>query len=350
VRDASPDHTRLIVQPPPPGSLYHGVFPGNASGREDVITGEALRQYEELTGKSLAWVYFSNDWFRGRSFPFQAASCIRSAGSIPFIRLMLRSDSRHWRAESTFTLANILAGEFDEDLRTWFRSARQFGSPILAEYGTEANGEWFSWNGVWNGGQRQDEYGDQGEADGPERFRDAYRHIITLSRKEGAGNILWVFHVNNGDAPAETWNRLEHYYPGDAWIDWIGVSVYGAQKPMEKAWPQFRDLMNLVYPRLRALAPAKPVVVCEFGATQGNPLGNQESWARAALLDLADGTWAAVIGFSWWNEGWRNDTDPRHNTVMRVQDNDSLARAFRETVGMNPRFLGRAVASSGATP
>ena len=31
--------------------------------------------------------------------------------------------------------------------------------------------------------------------DGPERFRDAYRHIIDLFRKEGVKNITWCFHV-----------------------------------------------------------------------------------------------------------------------------------------------------------
>jgi hypothetical protein len=48
-----------------------------------------------------------------------------------------------------------------------------------------------------------------------------------------------------------------------------------------------------------------------------------------------------VIGFSWWNEGWRNDADPGHNTDMRLQDNPALSRVFRETVGDDPRILGR---------
>jgi hypothetical protein len=334
-------HPPSIIQPPPPGSLYHGGFPGNASGREDDVTLERLREYEHLTGKSLAWVYFSHDWFRGRAFPFATARMIREAGSVPFIRLMLRSDSRHWRAESTYTLQRILGGMFDEDLRGWFRSARQFGSPLIVEYGTEVNGDWFPWNGVQNGGGQLDDYGSDGEADGPERFREAYRHIIRLSREEGSRNITWVFHVNSGDAPVGEWNRLEKYYPGSDWIDWVGVSAYGAQKPEDTAWPAFRDVMDPVYARLTAMAPNTPVVVCEFGATLGSPRGNQETWAREALEDLVNDRWPRVIGFSWWNEGWRNDADPGHNTVMRLQDSPALARVFHETVGGDPRVLGR---------
>jgi hypothetical protein len=150
-----------------------------------------------------------------------------------------------------------------------------------------------------------------------------------------------VFHVNSGDAPVGIWNRLEQFYPGSDWIDWIGVSAYGAQKPEDKAWPRFRDLMDPVYARLTAMAPETPVVVCEFGATQGSPLGSQEAWAREALDDLVRNRWPRVIGFSWWNEGWRNDADPGHNTDMRLQDNPGLSRVFRETVGDDPRILGR---------
>jgi hypothetical protein len=99
--------------------------------------------------------------------------------------------------------------------------------------------------------------------------------------------------------------------------------------------------MDPVYARLTTMAPETPVVVCEFGATQGSPLGNQEAWAREALDDLVRNRWPRVIGFSWWNEGWRNDADPGHNTDMRLQDNPALARVFRETVGGDPRVLGR---------
>jgi hypothetical protein len=54
--------------------------------------------------------------------------------------------------------------------------------PLLVEYGTEMNGRWFSWNGVWNGLGVTRGYGDNEEPDGPERFRDAYRYLIDVCR------------------------------------------------------------------------------------------------------------------------------------------------------------------------
>ncbi|MGZ9055550.1 glycoside hydrolase family 26 protein [Methylomagnum sp.] len=256
------------------------------------------------------------------------ASWVRDRGSVPFIRIMLRDSPLPNRANRRFTLSKILRGQFDTDFLNWARAARDFNSPLLVEVGTEMNGRWFPWNGKWNGAGIKNKYGDPRLADGPERFRDAYRRIITLMREEGANNIGWVFHPNNGDYPATTWNRFENYYPGDEYIDLIGVSVYGALTPMS-SWSKFRADMDLVYPRLARLSAAKPLALLEFGVTSGNKRGNQAVWADAALADIVAGRWPRLVAFSWWNETWENDDIPRHNTDMRVQTNPALAEVFR---------------------
>ena len=317
------------------------MYPGGVTGEEDDITLKDLQSFEGTVGKTAAWVYFSNNWYRSRKFPLETATWIRDAGSIPFIRLMLRSSPEEDLAEPLFTLQNIIDGKFDKDLHAWCASAHDFGTPILAEYGTEMNGSWFSWNGVWNGAGTTTGYGDPTQPDGPERFKDAYRHIIQICRTESAKNITWVFHVNDGDDPEESWNRFENYYPGDEWIDWIGVSDYGALTPQDDYWTSFRDGMDAIYPRLAALAPDKPIVLLEFGVAKNNPLGNQAQWARAALSDITSLRYPRLIGFSWWNEWWENDDNPKHDTTMRVQDNPDLAAVFQELVGGNPVVLGR---------
>ena len=158
-------------------------------------------------------------------------------------------------------------------------AARDFGTPILAEFGVEVNGEWFPWNGAYSGGGTTDGYGDPTTPDGPERFRDAYRHIIQICRDEGAQNITWVFHVNDGDWPQEEWNRFENYYPGDEWVDWLALSVYGAQTPDDEWWDALTPVMDEFYPRLAALTPEKPIIIAEFACTAGNPNVDQAQWA-----------------------------------------------------------------------
>jgi hypothetical protein len=331
---------------PPQGYLYHGVYPGGKSGEESDINIQDLQTYQQAAGKSVAWVYFSHNWYESRLFPVQTASWIRAKGSVPYIRLMLRSSAEMEVAEPLFTLQAILDGKFDHDLHQWCADAGQFSTPLLVEYGTEVNGRWFSWNGVWNGGGNRAGYGDPTQPDGPERFRDVYRHIIQICREAQASNIKWIFHLNVDDWPEDSWNHFENYYPGDEWIDWIGLSLYAAQSPLDDYWNDFRVKFDEVYPRIIALAPQKPLILAEFGAPKNNPLGDQAEWARSALIDLTTLHWNNLIGFSWWNESWQNDDNPAHDTTMRLQDNPQLGEVFRQWVGENSRVIGGSSSAS----
>lgn len=105
---------------------------------------------------------------------------------------------------------------------------------------------------------------------GPQRFRDTYRHIVQSIESVGADNLTWVWHMDACDDPATNWNCLKNLFPGDDVLDWIGITVYGAQEPTENNTQTFADGMNAVMPRLTQLAPDKPVVA-EFGVTSGNP-------------------------------------------------------------------------------
>lgn len=321
---AAADETE-ILGPPREGRIYHGVYPGGRTGEEDDVKREDLTAYEEAVLRRAAWVYISNNWYRSREFPRGAAEWIRESGAVPYVRLMLRSDAEQNHAEPVFHVRAILDGDFDRDLAAWARGARDLGTPVLAEWGTEVNGEWFSWNGKWNGG-----------ADGPERFAAAYRRVVGIAREEGARNVSWVFHVNAHDWPDEDWNRLENYYPGDDVMEWIAVSAYGPQTPMDREAQSLREMLDPALERIGRMAPEKPVILAEFGCTRGSPAAEPGPWTRSALADLLGNRWPAIRGFSWWNEEWPNDDDRDHDTNMQVQDVPAIRRAFRDAFEAHP--------------
>jgi hypothetical protein len=313
------------IAPPPAGKLYQGVyFDEPAAGHDPTehdVTEKDVAQFEQALETKTAWVFFSNNWFESRKFPRPTCDWIHGLGKIPYVRLMLRSDAEQDRPEKLFTLANIIAGQFDEDLKAWARDAKQFGSPVLVEWGTEPNGQWFSWNGKWNGGAN----------DGPARFIAAYRHIVDLMRAEGAGNLHWVWHANWLDQPEAKWNRFENYYPGESYCDWVALSAYGPLTPRTvDGTESFAFKMRTAYPRLTKIAPGKPIVIAEFGCEIHHPKVNAGEWAKGALEDLFSGRWPAVIGFCWWNESWENDDVRKHNTDMNILHDAGLTKVFRE--------------------
>ncbi len=234
---------------------------------------------------------------------------------------MLRSDVEQNRDEHNFSLRKIIAGKFDADIRSWARAAKKFGTPIFIEWGTEPNGDWFSWNGKWNGGARE----------GPSRYIASYRHIVDLMRAEGADNLTWVWHVNWSDAPERKWNAFENYFPGENYCDWLAMSAYGPLTPgTNDDADSFRSKVDPTYARLAALAPGKPIIVAEFGCDLHNRHVDAREWARAALDDLFSNRWPEIIGFCWWNEGWQNDDIKKHDTDMIVLHDQQLTEIFRD--------------------
>jgi len=329
---------RLAV--PPVNCRYHGVYPGGRSGNEDDIRLSDVTSYESTAGAPAAWVYFSDNWYRSREFPQNKAAWIGQHGAVPFIRLMLRHNTNELKPshgpDASFPLRAIVNGRFDASLRRWGVGARDYGQPLLVEFGTEVNGFWFSWNATHNGHNR-----------GAALFRAAYRHIVTVIRHAGASNISWVFHVNNDDQPARPWNRMERYYPGDRYVDWLAVSDYGAVQPNEHWNRAFRAGLVSAYRRLTALAPGKPIAVAEFGVTKGNPRVDPVGWASRAFATLASGNFPAIRGFSWWNEHWTNDRVPAHDSDLRIQDMPGMAAVFSSALNARgvvtaPQLVGHA--------
>jgi hypothetical protein len=311
---------------PPPGKLYHGCYWGGTGTdehdpTEHDVTPADVAHYEQIVGKKAAWIYFSDNWFESRAFPSAMCGWIRELGKVPYIRLMLRSDVDQKHREKQFSLARIVAGEFDGDLSAWARAAKAFRGPILIEWGTEPNGNWFAWNGKWNGGA----------GEGPRHYVEAYRHIVDLMRKEGADNLCWVWHVNWLDEPEQKWNAFEKYFPGANYCDWVALSAYGPTTPTtEDGSESFRFKMREAYPRLTTIAPGKPIIIAEFGCDLHNRRVNAARWAQSALEDLLSNRWPAIIGFCWWNEGWQNDDHKKHDSDLIILHDPALTRVFHD--------------------
>jgi len=318
--------TKAEVAPPPPGKLYHGFYWGGVGTdehdpTEHDLTPADVARYEQAVGKQTAWIYFSDNWFESRRFPSATCTWVRDLKKIPYIRLMLRSNVDQRHSEKTFSLRNIIAGAFDADLRVWAREAKDFGSPILIEWGTEPNGDWFSWNGKWNGGAGK----------GPAHYVAAYRHIVDLMRGEGADNLQWVWHVNWLDQPERKWNAFENYFPGGNYCDWVALSAYGPTTPITRDGTEsFAFKMREAYSRLVKIAPGKPVIIAEFGCDLHSRRVSAADWAKAALEDLFSNRWPGIVGFCWWNEGWQNDNHKEHDTDMIILHDAGLTGVFRD--------------------
>jgi hypothetical protein len=250
---------------PPASAIYHAAIP-DFGGSEDLVSAQRIQDFEALAAKPIAWAYFSNNWLNGIAFPQAQVDAIIASGHLPFIRMMPRSSFNPGGPDPVYQLQRFLDGDFDAELDQWCADAAAHNGPLLVEFGTEVNGDWFPWNGQYNGAGTTTGYGDPALADGPERFRDTCRHIIERCDAAGASNITWFFHVDAYSQPDTAWNSMAEYYPGDAWIDWLGLSVYGPQQAGETL-QDFNEILADAYPLLSALGN-QPIAVLEWGITE----------------------------------------------------------------------------------
>lgn len=335
-----------LLAPPPAGGIYHAANAG-FGGSEDHVDRRRIRRFERLAGRRIAWAYFSNNWTGGVNFPGRQVAAAEAAGRLPFIRIEPRSGFRPGGPDRRYTMQSILDGAWDaprrgsQGLFDWCRRAAAVGGPLLVEFGTEVNGSWFPWNGRWNGAGATSGYGDPLLADGPERFRDAFRHVVDVCRLAGADDITWFFHVDVGGSPAAAWNRVAAYYPGDAYVDWIGISDYGSLSPRDR-WRDFGRRYDRVRAEIAALGD-KPVAVLETGVLEDRDRrGRKAAWTRRTLRAIRT-RYPEIGAVSWWNERYRERGDV---IDLRINSSRSALRAYRRGVAPSafvtrPRFESR---------
>ena len=323
--------TGARIDLPPAGRVYHGVLPAGSTEPDSDISLEAADAYRDAVGRPLAYIYFSNEWYQTKAFPWVTAGGIRARGAVPFIRLHMRSQQKQLVTDPVYTLDNIIAGRFDADLRAWADGAKAFGTALIVQYGTEVNGDWNPWSAPYNGGPGV----------GPEKFRNAFRHIVEVMRAEGASNITWALHLNGENWPGDDpRNNAGAYYPGDDVVDWIGFSMYQNYGRFD---PRCRDVNQLLRDReaeLGAAATTKPLFFFELGTSAGSPQCDPGGFVRSTLQDLLGGRWPEIHGFSWWDE-----TVASGDIIMAVPGEPILQQPFHDVLNgpLAPNLVDRPI-------
>lgn len=318
---------------PPEKGCYIGFFPGWGE-LEDKVNVEEFRAFEVLSGKSVAISPFSNFW--GEEYvSLNQLNTMAEYGAVPILRLMPWGEP-YWEPyafQPDFALQKIIDGEFDEFLVKWADAIIAFGKPVMVNFGVEMNGNWFPWSGIFQGGGEKGSFGDPNLADGPERYAAAYRHIIDLFRKKGVRNATYLFHPNFESYPDKPWNDLSQYYPGDDYIDWVGVSLYG-ESHTKYDWYGFEEAMEPVYNRLVKLFPNKPLMLPEWGVREWkdpSPSYNYKAQFYTDAFSLIETRYTRIKIAIVYHENWRED---RRDGLMdlRIDSSNDALKAYRKGI------------------
>ena len=302
---------------------------------EDAVTLEAILNFDQLVGRQQAIVAMSSYWGR-QIFPVSELKIITAYGAVPLIYWSpWDAPFEERRGPDRFSLVNILAGQWDAYIDMWAREAKAFHEPLLVAFGIEMNGNWFPWSGWFYGNGKVFPNTDPPLYEGPELYKKAYRYVVDRVRAQGVKNIDWVFHVNNASMPNEPWNRMANYYPGDNYVDWLGLSAYGKLFP-GPWWIRFEDLTPS-FAEVCDLHPTKPFILAEWGIGEFPKNGNKAEWLNSAFKRLGT-EFPRLKAAVFWHERWQNDDLSYSN--LRVNSSTEALEAYRNGIAA-PFWLSR---------
>ena len=310
-KQPAPVDTSAVTPPSTTKKFYAGAYLGDANSQPATIAG-AIRAFGTLTGKqpSLVKTYHSlNCDFTASGWCGQVLRAAASTGATNYVALDLK-----WTgAPSGGVLDAIIAGQADARLVAVANGIKSVGSLVMLEPGWEMNGNWsYAWQGVLNGN----------DAGAPGRYAAAWRHIVEVFRAQGADNVRWVFNPNVGNALTHTasgatsWNWYANYYPGDAYVDYVGAHGFNGPSVWGGSWQSFDAMTNgagadYMLSDLASRYPGKPIIIGEF-ATQEGSAGQKAQWIADAYQRMRANP--QVVGAVWFNANkeadWRVDSTP----------------------------------------
>ena len=224
--------------------------------------------------------------------PFPAALLQKAQAQGKVVELTLQSWAPSGNAGRALPYANgtsadgaILQGLDDQDLRAFAQQAAATGIPFLFRWDNEMNGDWDPWS-AFQWGKDTDIY------------VATYRHVHDIFAAAGATDAAFIWNPNNDDLPDYRWNAAALYYPGDAYVDWVGLTGYnlGAGQP-GSTWRSFTQAYAASYARDRALYPGKPLIITEFASNDAG--GDKAAWIADMFRALP--SFPAIRYAVWWD-------------------------------------------------
>ncbi len=215
---------------------------------------------------------------------------------------------------------DVLNGEYDEFLKNYAQTVKEFGHPVLFRLGNEMNGDWCP-------------YSSYNTSKDTEIFKEFYRYVYRFFTDAGADNVIWIWNPNGKSFPDFAWNDEVMYYPGDEYVDIVGLTAYntGTYYSDEK-WTGFAELYDPVYAKSTALY-TQPLMITEFASSSVG--GDKNQWIRDMFGRIQD--YPKIKAAVWWN-GCDWDANGNVARPYFIDETPQIVQTFKELLNKKPLF------------
>ncbi len=264
------------------GVFEAGSLPGYGS----------IEEFAQAVGKRPNLVGYYSGW--AQPFEMSFAESMYRHGVTPFVQI----------DPTLASVSAIASGVYDDYLRSYADSVRDYGHAVVIGFGQEMNARWYSWG--WG-------------RTPPSAFVAAWRHIVTLFSDQGADNVHWLWTIQAdqlGTGPILSW------WPGARYVDWVGIDGY-YNKPSDT----FNSVFVPTIDQVRTFT-SKPILLSETAvALHANQYAN--------IINLFNGiVQYRTLGLVWFDKDQSEQAvshgDPAYvREDWRIEDNPRAEQAFR---------------------
>ncbi len=199
-----------------------------------------------------------------------------------------------------FSYKKILNGNWDDYIKDFAKQLKDYKGEVILIPFSELNGNWTPWSGTTNGNT-------------PQEAVEGFRYVSRFFKNIPNVKIGWA--VNAASVPDTPENQIENYYPGDEYVDIVGVDGFNDGPP----WFSFAEIFDKPLNKLSKYN--KPIFIFSFASAEGP---NKASWMRDGFFTQMP-KYSKLKAWIWFNQ------DKERNWLI-WSDEDSLA-VFKEAIG-----------------
>lgn len=205
----------------------------------------------------------------------------------------------------------ILNGEYDQYFITYANDLKSINYPVLFRLNNEMNGDWCKYSAY--------HYGKDADL-----YVELYRYIYDLFKANGVDNAIFVWNPNERSFPNFAWNHYMSYYPGDEYVDVVGLTGYNTGNYYKgESWRSFERIYDEIYYEY-ANRFSQPLMITEFGSSSHG--GDKPAWIQDMFTKIHkyDRIKLAV----WWS-GVDWDTKGNPARIYKIDESASVIEAVK---------------------
>lgn len=205
-------------------------------------------------------------------------------------------------ADGSNMLYGLLRGEYDGILDHYATAFKDFSHPILLRMMNEMNGDWCAYSALHSSKDTA-------------LYRAAYRYIYTYFQAAGVENTIWVWNPNERSFPDFKWNDPLMYYPGDDYVDVVGMTAYNNgtyYAHSGETWREFSTLYEDLYATYSTRF-SQPLMITEFSCAEMG--GDKRKWTEDMFQKLK--TLDRIKVAVWWDHVDYDPAYPPYTVIAR---------------------------------